>query len=1550
MAASSGSGNDNYREFLSSVRSQLDASREELEQRLVEIDPGDFPALDVGGRGGGPPAEVLGQLRALHAEVAQLRALVDAHDSVAAGAVPTFVTVDDHRLDEVVSGLAVTTAQLADLRTTMNGLSQSVHAVTDHVVGATAQLAEELTALRDWTSKSLVSQGTEVRSALEQAVEGFAPDEEMVDQLAELQQAMSAHSAGLAEQLASTAELGAALQAALRADAEVLGEQQHALFSQLAAGLRGDVLAAVQNEVQVGTTAVNEAARTILEHTQLHGQALVALRTELTELSQASTAGLAEQTRLATGSLAEQLARSLERDSVIRRTELAQVSELVQAIKAAQDEREAAAAAAEEERRAEAAIAVDAAAARHEALVTTLREALAEWSAIESQTREAQVTAGRTADAAALSGQLEQWSQALVASLGAAVAEGVRPTAQIVSESLTRLEASDATVVARLEESGGAVAHAIALASESFAELIDRAAAQLLVQQSALAGTVRTSLDEAAAARQADTEELAAAHTAQVDALRAVVADAGGALRGALVEVVRSELTVALQEEAEARRTALGAVGGVQAEVSAMRADLAEVRDATVSSLDEVVAETRRRAEAARSEEAHTEQVLAGLRDELVGAVARMGSGLNETLVEAFDHTGDDQELVALRAEVARSTSRIEQILATTTQAREMEAAELRSHLDTVRGHLEAVRGELAAGTDDSVRDELVLGLQAVVQGAVQEASRADAAARQEEASRLERSVAEALAGLETHLVGTAEALGAADRTWGTRLEELRRDVGASLAELQGEIERAVVSTSDRDAGAAEQRVAVLRSDLEQATTRLETLVSAATANAAAAVDASTRALDDELASLRADLTAGVAAALRTEVGQATGRLEQLVAMATDARGSDAADLRESVNAAVAALEDHVARAATTLAETSRSSGEQVAGIKGDLRAVLADIQTDIEQALSGVVERDTRAADDQVQTLRAELAGTAARLEEVVAAATRAFDAGTRAREDKVDQLRAEVSTGIGDQVRAIRTELQAAVERLTPEGRSEGVDEIRSELSQGLQDQLAAIRSEVRAAVALVDLGDRGEDFDRLRSELRAEVQSAVRSAVEGAGSSEWSERVEDLRSDLTTALSALHSRIDRSLEVTLDRTGSAQDEQAALRAELSAATQRLEELVGSATRTFEGRARGRDDELEELRSELTDAVAELQSRLIETAKGLGDGAARAEQRVERLRGEVAAAIRGLATTEGAAREGEIAQLEQALLALRADVVQATSHLERLVLETSTNEVQARASTAQRTDEALDELADGLSYLVDLHNGLQRTISDLRRERDAPAARVRVAPPADPRGRGLRHVGGERLGQLVLVHRSGAVDAGAARFLDQLVLARRGGQRGGLHGQPELGALGHERGGHVLEHPGPVGPELREHLVLFFLDVVVDGGLDRVEGGGEPRLVRGEGHHLRQGRAGDLVLVLALLDGFLAHDGLRLRVDDRLLELHVRLERRGELVHERRTVLALRVLDLGEEPLDGAVVGFEHPGDIHGPPLPAGLRSKRSAEVLPCGGRPRRDRRGTP
>jgi hypothetical protein len=106
----------------------------------------------------------------------------------------------------------------------------------------------------------------------------------------------------------------------------------------------------------------------------------------------------------------------------------------------------------------------------------------------------------------------------------------------------------------------------------------------------------------------------------------------------------------------------------------------------------------------------------------------------------------------------------------------------------------------------------------------------------------------------------------------------------------------------------------------------------------------------------------------------------------------------------------------------------------------------------------------------------------------------------------------------------------------------------------------------------------------------------------------------------------------------------------------------------------------------------------------------------------------------------------------------------------------------------------------------------------------------------------------------------------------------------------------------------------------VVGDAGDEGIEGGAEPRLVGGQGQHLLERLAGQVVLRLALLHRLLAGHGGHLRVEDLLLQLHVGEEVRLEFVDEGRAVLALRLLDLVEEVLDGAVIGFEDAGDVHG------------------------------
>ena len=198
-----------------------------------------------------------------------------------------------------------------------------------------------------------------------------------------------------------------------------------------------------------------------------------------------------------------------------------------------------------------------------------------------------------------------------------------------------------------------------------------------------------------------------------------------------------------------------------------------------------------------------------------------------------------------------------------------------------------------------------------------------------------------------------------------------------------------------------------------------------------------------------------------------------------------------------------------------------------------------------------------------------------------------------------------------------------------------------------------------------------------------------------------------------------------------------------------------------------------------------------------------------------------------------------------------------------------------------------------------------------DCPPGRITVGRHAMASARALA--------SWSLVIDDGSVDPDVLRLGDELVLGARRRQSIGRDRHAELQALLHEGSGDLVEDLGARLPQLREDGPLFVRDMVLDAGSGGRERGAEARLVGRHGDHVAHGPTGQLVLGLCLVHLLVPGHAGHGRIEDRLLEGHVRPERGIELIDQRLPIGTLGLLDLGEELLGLFVIGFQHARHVH-------------------------------
>src|SRR3954447_2732117 len=125
----------------------------------------------------------------------------------------------------------------------------------------------------------------------------------------------------------------------------------------------------------------------------------------------------------------------------------------------------------------------------------------------------------------------------------------------------------------------------------------------------------------------------------------------------------------------------------------------------------------------------------------------------------------------------------------------------------------------------------------------------------------------------------------------------------------------------------------------------------------------------------------------------------------------------------------------------------------------------------------------------------------------------------------------------------------------------------------------------------------------------------------------------------------------------------------------------------------------------------------------------------------------------------------------------------------------------------------------------------------------------------------------------------------------------------------------------------ELGEDLLFLFLDVMTDAGAEHRDRGAEPGLVD-QAPEVGETLAGEAVLDLRLFSLFLADHALHDRVDVAFLDLHVQLERGGDLLDGLAPARTrLRGLERLQHLRDLTVVALQDRHWIVHPPPPIGF-----------------------
>jgi chromosome segregation ATPase len=756
-------------------------------------------------------------------------------------------------------------------------------------------------------------------------------------------------------------------------------------------------------------------------------------------------------------------------------------------------------------------------------------------------------------------------------------------------------------------------------------------------------------------------------------------------------------------QRVEALERRLEGLGDSGARVDAVAADVAARLDAVTARLDELDA---RPVEAPRDDAALGELrvALAEVRqlaaapearlEEITGRLSALESALHE---RSHDTAALDElraGLTEVRHDVAAPLSRLD--------ALEVRLAGLAS-VDDVEGRLRQGLSEVASRIDALGAAAAAPDALDAVQG---EIARLDERLRSDDVRRSE------LEGAVGGLSRSADDLGGRLRSTEEALAALAHRIEAQPHhhdDVEG-LREELTRTEERSSSRLAEISAAIGAQVDALTRRVEELAAAEETGASAAAR--------HLAELRQELTA---------------RVDALAA--EHARGADVDVLRDDLSHAVARLDTFVTEEQLAGLSTGLPSMEELDGVRGELESLRAD--------LSRAVRFDE--AEKLVTGFASEVQGLTERILACEAAAARMPAAGSL--EAQIDATIAELEqhlTGVIERsvhegagrlaelkaalegFRAAQVEQHEAVERALHEragsqelaGLVARVDELGSvagrlealEAASGRREDIDAVAERLGQIEARLEGGATQAELNTLAGDLRAQLSAAEdrlgsSSAHVESQLADGAERVETVRAGL--------ERLAGSVE--------------ALRSEHSEQEQRVGELVRAATadvRTELDELRaiftGRDEEHHRLAGQLARRVEELvtghdaersgtRERLEELGSGIESLRSAAEALRTELLGEVEASRAGMVDVTD--------RIDDAARRSAANVAEATAHVQGELDTLATRFEEAEAARGVELDEALRRAESGVDELRTL---VEKATASSDGEREAISAEL--------------------------------------------------------------------------------------------------------------------------------------------------------------------------------------------------------------------------------------
>ncbi|KAI9189141.1 hypothetical protein H9P43_000569 [Blastocladiella emersonii ATCC 22665] len=649
---------------------------------------------------------------------------------------------------------------------------------------------------------------------------------------------------------------------------------------------------------------------------------------------------------------------------------------------------------------------------------------------------------------------------------------------------------------------------------------------------------------------------------------------------GAEARKLATELAEVKQDAAKRRTAAAAALQAESTRAAAAEAD----RDALRDTLSAQIAELR-----------EADRVRAAKKAEL------------ETQLELAD-----QRIISLEADLERAETRLRardaEFAAALPPLREELDAAVRDR-DALAARLEAETGALAVQLDEA-REQFACDLSNLEQARDNEIAqlreeRDQAATRFADADRARTELADRVTALETTANETAASLAETERQraalqasldqTNARLEDTERrraELEARATELQAAVDQAAKEKAElvevsmqleAHCSASEARVAELQTLLDRATANAAAALAEAAANHEHALAEVTAAHTRTAAELRQELD-GVRNAKGSEIAATQAELAQLRAQIQDMEAAHAAAV-ESVTAAheartrdlldvVAKTESSIEAYKHDLSALNRKADEQLRSIES-MQAVI-DAANDDKAAAA----EEVRAAREQADVVRQQLADTEAELARVRAALTESADASRAELEQQLASLRTERDT---------LAQTQADAELALNEARAAAATR-----EQVLRDQARALEVDVvqarkEAAAAAESLETIQARFAELQN-VASEAESLLVMQDKELGS--LRERVTEVETELATARSAHEAAL---AEVTAERTAhqAAVAEHAQRAALLDEQLAQGRAQLGAMSEAHQAQAnewRRREEHLETVIAELQDELYDL------------------------------------------------------------------------------------------------------------------------------------------------------------------------------------------------------------------------------------------------------------------------------------------------------------------------------------------------------------------------